>query len=217
MRPYSLLRYACLTFCITLSLLTYADSTGAPFRVNNRTLGTQQPLKTVANSSGQRIVLFNDSAGSFMQRYDEAGIPLQSNDFYLSTAQSVAIDDTGNFVTARVGSDGTGNSVFLTVFNSAGSILVPEFRANNTIAGQKGNPHLAMSGSGEIAVTWTNIPSTGNTAVYVRRFHANGIPVGNEIMASDPQLATIYRWESAAIRGETLSLHGWDISMDQPT
>ena len=190
MSPYGLLRYACLTICITISLLTYADSTGTQFRVNHRTVGNQQPLKTVTNSSGQTIALFSDPAGSFMQRYDEAGNPLQSDDFYLSTAQSVAIDDSGNFVTARIGPDGTGNSVFLTVFNSAGSIVVPEFRANNTIAGQKGNPHLAMSGSGEIAVTWTQIPATGNMSVYVRRFHANGTPLGNEFMASDPAVGT---------------------------
>jgi serine protease len=188
MRTYSLLRYACLTFCIAISLLTYADSIGKPFQVNNYAPGNQSPWTTVTNSSGQTIVLFNDATrhASFMQRFDQVGRRLQSDDFYVLTAQSVAIDDAGDFVIARVGPDGTGNSVFLTVFNNAGSILVPEFRANNTIAGQKGNPHLAMSRSGEIAVTWTQIPASGPYSVYVRRFHLNGTPLGNEFMASDP-------------------------------
>ena len=188
MKPYSWLRYACLTLCIAISLLTYADSIGTPFRVNNYALGNQSPWTTVTNSSGQTIVLFNDASrnASFIQRFDQAGRRLQSDDFYVQTAQSVAIDDAGDFVIARVGPDGTGNSVFLTVFNNAGSILVPEFRANNTIAGQKGNPHLAMSRSGEIAVTWTQIPASGPYSVYVRRFHLNGAPLGNEFMASDP-------------------------------
>jgi len=138
------------------------------------------------NSSGQTIVLFNDAArhASFMQRYDEAGRPLQSDDFYLNTAQSVAIDDAGDFVTSRIGPDGTGSSVFLTIFNSAGSILVPEFRANNTIAGQKGGGYLAMNGAGEIAVTWSAFSSPNVWSVYVRRFHLNGVAVANETLAS---------------------------------
>jgi serine protease len=175
---------------MAIAPLTYADSTGSPFRVNNYAPGNQGPYQAATNSNGQTIVLFNDTSrnASFIQRYDEAGHPLQSDDFYVNTAQSVAIDDAGNFVTARVGPDGTGNSVFLTIFNSSGSILVPEFRVNNTIAGQKGNVYLAMSSAGEIAVTWTNIPSTHIPAVYVRRFHLNGVALGSELLASDPAL-----------------------------
>src|ERR1051326_5972601 len=113
MKPYSWLRYACLTLCIAISLLTYADSIGTPFRVNNYALGNQSPWTTVTNSSGQTIVLFNDASrnASFIQRFDQAGRRLQSDDFYVQTAQSVAIDDAGDFVIARVGPDGTGNSV----------------------------------------------------------------------------------------------------------
>jgi len=191
MKLHHLLRLTCLAFCIVIAPLTYAGSAGSPFKVNNYTPGDQTPYTTVMNSSGQTIVLFNDAArhASFMQRYDEAGRPLQSDDFYLNTAQSVAIDDAGDFVTSRIGPDGTGSSVFLTIFNSAGSILVPEFRANNTIAGQKGGGYLAMNGAGEIAVTWSTFSSPNVWAVYVRRFHLNGVAVANETLASNPTVA----------------------------
>lgn len=190
MRVY---RFVPMLFILSFVLIhpsSYSESAGGPFKVNNYTPGNQDPYQTVVNSSGQTIVLFADSArhASFMQRYDEAGRPLQSDDFYLNTAQSVGIDDAGDFVTARIGPDGTGSSVFLTIFNSAGSILVPEFRANNTIAGQKSGVYLAMNGAGEIAVTWTIFSSTNVPSVYVRRFHLNGVAVGNEVLASNPTI-----------------------------
>jgi len=173
---------------MALSAAVHAETAGTPFRVNKYTPGNQYPLKTVMNANGETIVLYGDAARggfSFMQRYDQAGRALQSDDWFLQTAETIAIDGAGNFVTGRAAPDGSGRGVFITLFSRAGNIVVPEFRVNDTTAGDQVISALAVSTAGEIAVTWESY-TTNNPQVFVKRFRANGSPIGPEVRVGNP-------------------------------
>lgn len=130
------------------------------------------------------LVLWQDATrgyATFMQRYNGAGQPLQTDDWYVGTgAVSGALDRAGNFVIARHAPDGSGNGVFATVYDRGGAIRVSEFRANATTAGEQAGPIVAMNAGGSFVITWRS----NNQAVYARRYNANGTAATGELLVS---------------------------------
>lgn len=173
-----------------VSAPVWAQALSAPFRVNAYVLGNQYISDVASGATGDSIVVWKDYARggySFMQRFNINGTPLQFDDWYLGyNIISVAVDGRGNYIAVRSGFDGSGNGVFATVYSRSGSILISEFRVNDSTAGDQNSPSVAMNANGNFVVSWTNSSdSNGNAAVYTKRFSSTGLPLGSQVRVSN--------------------------------
>ena len=162
-----------------------AEPYGPALRVNSLTAGQQRPLTAAAARNGDTGVLWVDdgSGGCFVQRYDGAGRPLQQGDRAVGAAAAdVAFSDNGTWAVVRSAPDGDGNGVFLTVYDRAGAVIVPEFRVNDASAGRQGAGSVAMTGAGQLVVSWSEDRADGREALFIKRFQANGAALGPQIL-----------------------------------
>jgi hypothetical protein len=166
----------------------HADPYGSPFQVNTSTSSNLYFFDVATGANGDSAVLWQQgetvNGQSFMQRYDAAGRPLQSQEWYVGTGAShVAVSGNGNFAVLRTQSDGAGYGVYVTVYNRSGSVIVPQFRVNDTLAGNQRPAGIAMNANGLFAVVWTVWSGTGpDYAVYAKRFQANGAAASAELL-----------------------------------
>lgn len=172
-----------------VSLSAWAQTLSPPFRVNGYTPGNQYISDVASGANGDSIAIWKDNARggyTFMQRFDVNGRPLQFGDWYIGyNIKGIAADGRGNYVTVRSGFDGSGNGVFASVYSRAGSILVYDFRVNDSTTGDQDGPSVAMNANGNFVISWTNFAdSSGKPAVYVKRFTSTGQPLGPQVRIS---------------------------------
>jgi hypothetical protein len=181
------LRGLCIAASFAVLSPTHAGPLGDPFRVNNYTAGNQYVSRVVTGANGDTLTLWTDQGrgnANFIQRHDSAGAALQSDEWYVGyDVHAAALDRSGNYVLVRVGSDGSGNGLFATVYDRSGNVRVSEFRVNDTTVADQTSAQVAMNAVGDFAVAWTSYAS-GAPAVYVKRFRANGTAVAAETLAS---------------------------------
>jgi serine protease len=174
-----------------LMLLSSAQASplGSTFRVDASPTNTARIQQVVAGANGDMLVLFYDSSGSYMQRYDSSGRALQAQPWSLGQGvQRAALDRSGNFVLLYQTADGSGDGVYAALYDRAGNLRVNMFRVNDQTTGNQTNPLVAMNANGEFAVAWIGDynPTTTTSEVYVKRFRANGTAVAPETRASIP-------------------------------
>jgi hypothetical protein len=167
-------------FSILFATLAAADPYGNPFRVNTYTPGGQSVSRVSTGANGDTAVLIRDAArggASFVRRYDAAGRALTSEEWYVGFgAYGVAVSGSGNYAIMRSAPDGSGQGIFVAVYNRAGSIIVPEFRVNDATAGEQYAGTIAMNANGQFVVSWSQSAGTG-LSYLVKRYQANGAPV----------------------------------------
>ncbi|MDH5180587.1 MAG: PPC domain-containing protein [Gammaproteobacteria bacterium] len=186
-------KYLLSIFLYLISIHIYAAAPGVAFPVNTMTNGNQYLLDIGMDSSGRSIVLWQDSAQgnlSFMRRYTN-DTPFQTSEWYVGSTTDTATDGAGNYVTVHTASDASGTGVYATVYDQYGNIIVNTFRVNSVTTGDQNGPTVTMNTSGEFAVVWTGYQS-GVAAVYARKFHANGVPYSNDVMASSANGSSQY-------------------------
>lgn len=164
-----------------------AEPYGSPFQVNQltHTSGGVMWLRSATGANGDTALLWRGGtggSGNFLARFDAAGRPLQSQELNMGTAAvGVAVSGTGNYALLSQSSDGSGSGVFVTVYNRAGTVIVPQFQVNSASAGEQVPSAIAMNANGQFVVAWTTpSPSTGFPAIAVKRFQANGAAVAAE-------------------------------------
>jgi len=170
---------------VSLPGVAKADPYADAFRVNNYTPGGQYLSSVAMSANGDSLLVWIDSArggGSFLQRYDGAGQALQSDEWaFGSGVIDVAMNGNGGFALLRSAPDGSGNGVFVGVYDRSGHVVVPELRVNSATAGEQYAGAVAMNSAGQFAVVFNHGPT--NT-VYVKRYEANGVPVASEQVAN---------------------------------
>jgi hypothetical protein len=175
---------------------------GAELQANTWTTGAQT-LPSVAKAADGAFVVLWESAGQggstvglAGQRFDSSGTPQGSELAIFDTfseasksAAAVAADAADNFVLVWASrADGDGTGVFAQLFDSAGQPLGQPFQVNQTILGNQKAPRIDRASSGSFAVTWESSP-IGQFQVdhYLRRYAANGVPLGDEVKVNtDP-------------------------------
>ena len=111
-------------------------------------------------------------------------------------APAVARDYVGNFVVVWASEEPAGGSadptnmdVYARVYDFAGVPLTPEFKVNQFTTGIQSRLSVAMDSDGDFVVAWQSGTSDSavfpgqdgsGSAVYARRFNAQGVAQGNE-------------------------------------
>jgi Domain of unknown function (DUF4347) len=161
---------------------------GAEVRINNVTLGTQ----ALSDSrGGNQIATFAD--GSFVVVWEVSGgnnilarrfavdgtaltgdIAVNSDTSHIVSQAVVAVDQgSGRFVVAWTndGLDGSGNGVYLRVFDSAGMVVSgADARVNPAGALQQSQPAVAVTANGDAIITYTGDTSGSDATdnIYAR-------------------------------------------------
>jgi hypothetical protein len=194
-RPVSMHTFA---FVVLSAAIGRSAPLGAQFRVNPSSAGDQYAGATAASTNGDSVVLWQDSGGCFVQRYDAAGRSLYRGGIRVtqSTAMSqtsvvIALDDIGNLIVVEEAGDGSGLGIFATIYDRAGAVIVPRFRINLTTAGTQAGPQVAVNGQQELVISWvsqgpSNPDGSSTYRPVVRRFHGDGTPVTSEIFLNGP-------------------------------
>lgn len=190
----SVLHVLSAVFFFHFATLAAADPYSDPFRVNTYTPGSQSALRVSTGANGDTAVLIRDSArgnASFVRRYDAAGQALTTEEWFVGFgANGVAVSGSGNFAIMRSASDGSGQGIFVTLYNRAGSVTVPEFRVNDVTAGEQYAGTIAMNANGQFVVSWRQWVGSGMDHL-VKRYQANGVPVAPATVVRTTPYGTI--------------------------
>ncbi len=164
--------------------------------VNIETNNAQDSPAVATAPDGRYVVAWSgrgpgDSDGIFVRLYDANGTP-QSVEIPVNTttgsaqfAPAVAMDAAGNFVVAWSG-QGTGDNdgVFIRRFSAAGNPLGVEQLVNVAVGNNQSAPDIAMESNGDFAVVWQSDEIPGNLEIWMRRYLANGTPIGLTLVST---------------------------------
>jgi hypothetical protein len=178
---------------------------GAELLVNTFTPGVQDEPTVARGADGRFVVAWRslDGDGSnygiAARRYDASGAPLGA-EFVVNTYTTgfqayptVAMAADGRFVIVwedYAGHDGSLSGIFGQRYGADGARLGGEFQLNSgaPAVGRQDTPAIAMTPSGEFAVTWRTQDSlpgpSASWDVAVRRFDASATPIGFEFLAN---------------------------------
>ena len=166
---------------------------GPEFRVNTFTAAAQSWASATADASGNFVVVWASDAqdgserGIFGQRYSSAG-PALGPEFrvnsYTTDDQAypaVASDASGNFIVVWRSDkqEGGVQNVYAQRFGASGSPVGAEYRVNTNMGSlQVVMPGVAMDGSGNFVVVWTESGLGFGPHVFGQRYAGSGIPLG---------------------------------------
>lgn len=181
---------------------------GTDFQVNSYTTGAQD-FSSVAVDGRGRFVVAWDSEGSAgndqsygsiqVRRFGADGQPLgtelQANTIVAGyqVTPAVAASSSGSFVVVwesadSAGSDASYSSVQARRFDADGQPLGPDFQVNTFTTYYQFQPAVAATPQGSFVVVWASTGSLGSDSieesVQVRRYDADGDPVGGELQVN---------------------------------
>jgi hypothetical protein len=144
-------------------------------------------------SSRGRATAPATGTGVFARRYNSAGVA-QGSEFRVNQTTggtqdnpAAGIDLNGNFVIVWR-TDQTGSDVYYRRYDSSGTALTGEIRANASTTNNQYQPAVAMSESGSYVITWrSDRQDLSGAGVFHRRYDSNG----NVLDAADVQVNTI--------------------------
>jgi hypothetical protein len=171
---------------------------GGEFQVNASTATTNLKPRPARGAGGGFIVVWSaapsqdgNSYGVFARRLGSTGLPL-GTEFQVNTYTTgsqilarIASDTDGDFVVVWYGA-GNGDlvGVFGRRFNSAGTPLATEFRANSVTTGDQDYPAVAMEDNGDFVVVWASPQDGSGKGVFGQRFTSSGSPTGPEFQVN---------------------------------
>ena len=165
---------------------------GGEIAVNTTTTGAQGNPVIAMYSSGF-VIAWGDSGadgssyGVYAQRFNSSGTKVGSEFRVNSTTtgdqwvDSVAMDDSGNFIVtwSSVDQDGDGLGVYFKRYNSSGTVLTSETRVNTNTTGDQDRSNVAMNSSGEFVITWTDSAADGSgQGIYAQRYNSSAVAQG---------------------------------------
>ena len=172
-----------------------ATPLGLEFVVNAYTTGTQSKPSVASDAAGNFVVVWQSSSvsGVFCRLFDSAGSPIggefRANSYTTNPPSnpSVASDSSGNFVVVwqTLFEDGFLTGVFGQRFDSAGSALGAEFRANTFTSTDQFLANVARGANGTFVVVWQSFAQDGSGfGAFGQRYDAAGAPLGGEFRAN---------------------------------
>jgi hypothetical protein len=187
--------------------------------VNTGTTSTQgYPTVTTLTDGGWVVTWMGYQSGYYdvyQQRYDSDGQAVDGEvvvNTYVTTSQgfpSVAAMADGGWIVTWYGNHSTesGYGVFLQRFDANGATVDGEVHVNTTTSSNQEYPVVTVLADGGWVVAWDG-PGTGDTeGVFLRRYDANGDPVGGETLVNT---TTTNAQNKPAIT--TLSDGGWVVA-----
>jgi hypothetical protein len=166
---------------------------GGQFLVNTTTSGDQKDARIGMDSAGNFVITWTGNGqngwGVYAQRYNAQGQTL-GGQFQVNTNTSadkeyvsIAMNGSGAFVISwsSNGQDGSGWGVYAQRYNSCGTALGGEFRANTYTAGDQMYSSVGMDSLGDFVITWSSNGQDGSGwGVYAQRYNTLGVTMGCE-------------------------------------
>jgi hypothetical protein len=177
---------------------------GAEFQVNVFTTHTQSRSSVGLDSNGNMVIAWRsgsgpapqdgDASGVYARRFSSAGASL-GGEFQVNTYTTEyqnrpdlarAADPNGTFVVTWQSYNqegaGSGYGIYAQLYASDGVPVGPEFRVNTYTTSDQARPSVAMDGTGNFVVAWTDYANRdgSGTAVRAQRYNASGAPAGIE-------------------------------------
>ena len=172
---------------------------GKEFQVNTTTAKDQSAPAVAALSNGSFVIAWQTAAqdgsglGIYAQRYNAAGhavgteFPVNTTTAHDQTLPVAAALYDGGFVIAWQSqlTDHSGLGVYAQRFTAAAGKVGGEFRVNNTVAGDQGQPAIAGFSDGGFVVTWMSDQQDGSgKGVYGQVFDGGGVKANAEFLVN---------------------------------
>jgi VCBS repeat-containing protein len=210
-------------------------------RLVNTTTAEQQRRAAVASDVvGNYVVVWESQLqdgsgwGIYARQFDANSNPLGGELLVNTTTvgdqfdPAVAMDASGNFVVtwSSQGQDGDAageSNVYARMYDDAGTPLTPEWRVNETAAGDQQYSSVSFDGLGNLMVTWSSLDQdTDGWGVLARRFDDMGAPLTGEFqvntttagdqmfsdVAGDAYGGYVVVWQSFAQDGSGWGVYG---------
>jgi hypothetical protein len=194
---------------------------GDEFQIDTATSSAARLAHVDRRPDGRFVVVWTQGDGSgdgaMARRYDAAGsalgLPFQVNTYTTGNqyAADVAYAADGSFVVVwdSNGQDGDGYGVFARRFDVGGGALGAEFQVNSYTTEAQYADDLAVAPDGTFVVSWMNDSYAGNRAVFIRRFTASGVPLGDDFRV-DPMTTGDAEFSSIGMDERGNFVVAWD-------
>ncbi|MDD4950445.1 cadherin domain-containing protein, partial [Sulfuricurvum sp.] len=177
------------------------------------------PQITTVGTDGSFVVTWfgidNDGGdwSVYVQKFDASGaingVPVMLEAVAHSSLADVypqiaSIGNSGAYVVAFVGNEGSDNSIFVQRFNANGTVngTMTILEAIDNTAGVDDHPHIASVGEdGSFVVVWQGVESEGDDSIFVQKFDASGSLSGSTVklevsgnttgMDQNPQITSV--------------------------
>lgn len=180
---------------LSLSGAASADVLSGPTPVNILTYGPQSLWAASSGINGDSLLTWADSrlGISGLRRFDGTGLALDSGDWYMDSGfNQAAFDKFGNFAIAGMRPDGSGKSIFVTMFNRNGTTRYGKFRVNATPSERVDIGTLSFNSSGKMLVYWAATLPDNTHRLYARTYDmAAGLITSGIIAITPPSMDTM--------------------------
>ena len=159
--------------------------------VNTTTSGKQCSPKTTMDDAGNFAIVWQSTGDIYAALYNADGTIAKTGFIINSTTTNqqihpnIRMDNDGDFVIVwqSYAQDGDGFGIYAQRYNAAGTAQSTNFLVNTTTSGQQLSPNIAMNGSGDFVIVWTDNATDGNQeGIYAQRYDAAGTVQGNETL-----------------------------------
>ena len=159
--------------------------------VNTTTNGKQCSPKVTMDDAGNFAIVWESTGDIYAALYNADGTTAKTEFSINSTTTNqqiypnIAMDSDGDFVIVwqSYAQDGNGFGIYGQRYNAAGTAQSTNFLVNTTTSGQQLCPNIAMNGSGDFVIVWTDNATDGNQeGIYAQRYDAAGTTQGSETL-----------------------------------
>ncbi len=178
------------------------DCLAGEFQVNTYTTDDQRAPAVASDGAGSSVVVWQssgqdgDANGVYAQRYDSQGAAVgpefrvNVTTYGAQRAPDVGMASDGSFAVvwdenSIAGPDGSGNAVFMRLFDPAGLPTGSAMLVNTYTTGDQGHPAIAMADDGDFVVTWESNGQDGDSGgMFGQRFDSTGALVSSEFQVN---------------------------------
>ncbi|MFD0724379.1 hypothetical protein [Lysobacter brunescens] len=228
------LRSLCLLACLGTALASpaYATNTAGAAVFDAHAVdplaGTarQEQVASAMDAEGRSVTVWLDRRGTSahlrLQRHDAAGLPygepIQVNNTAIVGSYAypqVAMSADGAFTVVWTQMEpwlGGMPHVFRRSFNRHGQPLMMEQRVDPPGTPEAGSAQVAMRSDGSHSIAWLSYPGSGQRALYLAGFDANGLSLGVPQLVASGTSSTQLTWPRLAMddAGNTLAVWSED-------
>lgn len=173
----------------------------------------QEQVVSAMNAEGRSVTVWLDRRGTSahlrLQRHDAAGLPygepIQVNNTAIIGSYAypqVAMSADGAFTVVWTQMEpwiGGMPHVFRRSFNRHGQALTYEQRVDPPGTPEAGNAQIAMRSDGSHSIAWISYPGSGQRALYLAGFDANGMSLGTPQLVASGTSSSQLTWPRLAM------------------
>jgi hypothetical protein len=197
------------------------NSLDSNFKVNDDAGIAYQLSPAIAiDRSGNFVIAWHDprnfNGDIYAQRYDSAGIPLDSNfkvNYDTGTtnqyAPAIAMDCSGDFVITWYDEHSGNFDIYAQRYDSSGIPLGFNFKVNDDVGtASQSSPVIAMDGYGNFVIAWKDYRN-GNPDIYAQRYNSLDNPIGNNYLVPNPQFVSFAQSDPSVAANDSKIYFAW--------